>query len=104
MRWHRVRRRVRDDLRDYVVEHPGGPDGMWAVDETGFVAYASRRGRALVDWELVCAESWTADRDRCAAAGISAEVELATKPQSGSVMLTCLCPRGRNCGWSEAKY
>jgi len=28
---------VRDDLRDYVVEHLGAPDGVLIVDETGFL-------------------------------------------------------------------
>src|SRR5215208_1799788 len=28
---------VRDDLRTYVVEHLGDPDGVLAVDETGFL-------------------------------------------------------------------
>src|SRR4051794_32768612 len=28
---------VRDDLRDYVVEHLGDPRGVLVVDETGFV-------------------------------------------------------------------
>ena len=28
---------VRDDLRGYVAEHLGGPDGMLVVDETGDV-------------------------------------------------------------------
>lgn len=30
-------RRVHDDLRDYVVRHPGNPDAVLAVDETGEV-------------------------------------------------------------------
>ena len=28
---------VRDDLRGYVVEHLGDPDGVLIVDETGFL-------------------------------------------------------------------
>lgn len=28
---------VRDDLRDYAVEHLGGDDGALIIDETGFV-------------------------------------------------------------------
>jgi hypothetical protein len=91
-------------LRDYVVEHPGGPDGMWAVDETGFVAYASRRGRALVDWELVCAESWTADRDRCAGGGDPGRGGTRDEAAVGERDAYLPWPRGRNCGWSEAKY
>jgi SRSO17 transposase len=72
---------VRDDLRDYVVEHLGEPGGVLIVDDTGFVkkgrasagvqrqycgtagriencqigsfvAYRSQRGHALIDREL----------------------------------------------------
>ena len=72
---------LRDDMRDYVVEHLGDPGGVLVVDETGFLkkgtksaggkrqysgtagriencqvgvflAYASGKGRALVDREL----------------------------------------------------
>ena len=35
-----------------------------------FLAYVSPLGRALVDKELYLPESWTADQDRCAAAGV----------------------------------
>jgi DDE superfamily endonuclease len=73
--------RVRDDLRAYVVEHLGDPAAVLVVDETGFLkkgttsvgvqrqysgtagrvdncqlgvflAYASGKGRALIDREL----------------------------------------------------
>ena len=27
---------VRDDLRDLVADHPGGPEAMPVLDETGF--------------------------------------------------------------------
>jgi SRSO17 transposase len=30
-------RLVRNDVRDYVVEHLGDPDGVLIVDETGFL-------------------------------------------------------------------
>jgi SRSO17 transposase len=52
-----------------------------------FLAYGSARGRALVDRELYLPTSWTEDRNRCAAAGIPAEVGFATKPQLGIGML-----------------
>src|SRR5579864_5708477 len=35
---------VRDDLRDYVIEHLGAPDGVLIVDETGFL----KKGRKSV--------------------------------------------------------
>lgn len=107
---------VRDDLRGYVLDELGDPSGVWIVDDTGFIkkgvrsagvqrqytgtsgkidncqlgvflAYASVRGRALVDRELYLPASWTEDADRCAAAGVPAEVEFATKPQLALDML-----------------
>ena len=38
-----------------------------------FLAYVSPLGRALVDKRLYLPESWTADQDRCAAAGVPKE-------------------------------
>ena len=90
---------VRDDVRDYVVEHLGDPGGVLIADETGFMkkgtrsagvqrqysgtagrtencqvgvflAYASAHGHALIDRELYLPQSWAEDRDRCRAAGI----------------------------------
>lgn len=107
---------VRDDLRDYVVEHLGDRDGVLIVDESGFLkkgrrsagvqrqysgtagriencqigvflAYGSARGHALIDRELYLPESWTADRDRCRAAGVPDEVGFATKPRLAMAML-----------------
>lgn len=45
------------------------------------MAYASPLGRALIDRDLYLPTSWTEDRDRCAAAGVSAEAGFATNPQ-----------------------
>ena len=74
-------REVRDDVRDYVIEHLGDPGGVLIADETGFIkkgtrsagvqrqysgtagrtencqigvflAYASVHGHALIDREL----------------------------------------------------
>jgi SRSO17 transposase len=107
---------VRDDLRDYVVEHLGDTGGVLVIDETGFlkkgtksagvkrqysgtagriencqigvfVAYASRRGHALIDRELYLPESWTQDRPRCRQAGIPDQVGFHTKPQLARRML-----------------
>uniref|UniRef100_UPI0038D5113D IS701 family transposase n=1 Tax=Streptomyces europaeiscabiei TaxID=146819 RepID=UPI0038D5113D len=44
-----------------------------------FAAYASARGRALVDRELYLPKSWTGDPDRCRAARIPEERGFATK-------------------------
>jgi SRSO17 transposase len=108
---------VRDDVRGYVLDELGDPvSGVFVVDETGFIkkgvrsagvqrqytattgkidncqlgvflAYASTKGRALIDRELYLPTSWTEDPDRCAAAGIPEETGFATKPQLGVAML-----------------
>jgi SRSO17 transposase len=122
---------VRDDLRGYVVEQLGASDGVWVVDETGFikkgtrsagvarqytgttgkidncqlgvfVAYASSRGRALVDRELYLPRVWTDDRDRCRDAGIPDDVGFATKPQLAIDMLSRAQAAGVLTGWVTA--
>jgi len=79
---------LRDDLQHYVAERLGEPDGILVLDDTGFLkkgttsagvqrpysgnadrtencqigvfaAYATTRGRALVDRELYLPKSWT---------------------------------------------
>jgi SRSO17 transposase len=122
---------VRDDVRDYVVEHLGDPEGVLILDDTGFLkkgtrsagvqrqysgtagrvencqigtflAYASRRGHALIDRELYLPESWTADRERCRAAGIPDEVEFTTKPRQGMAMLERAIAAGVPFAWVTA--
>jgi SRSO17 transposase len=122
---------VRDDVRDYVVEHLGDAQGVLIGDETGFVkkgvrsagvqrqysgtagrvencqigtflAYASVHGHALIDRELYLPESWTADRDRCRAAGIPDEVEFATKPRQLMMMLARAIEAGVPFAWVTA--
>jgi hypothetical protein len=44
-----------------------------------FTAYATTRGRALVERELYLPGSWTDGRDRCAAAHTPDECTFATK-------------------------
>lgn len=107
---------VRDDLRSYVTEHLGEPDGILVLDETGFIKkgkksagvarqysgtagrrensqigvfllYASSQGAAFVDRELYLPEEWTADRVRCRKAGIADEVVFATKGELAQHML-----------------
>lgn len=122
---------VRDDVRDYVVEHLGDPGAVVVADDTGFLkkgtksagvqrqysgtagriencqigtflAYASRHGHALIDRELYVPESWTADRGRCHGAGIPAEVEFATKPQQVIAMLARVLEAGVPFEWFTA--
>ncbi|MGW0504067.1 IS701 family transposase [Micromonospora sp. NPDC003241] len=119
---------VRDDVRDYVVEHLGDPAGVLIVDDTGFLkkgirsagvqrqysgtagrtencqvgvflAYRSSRGHALIDRQLYLPASWTDDRDRCRAAGIPDEVEFATKVQMARTMLARALDSGVPVGW-----
>ncbi len=107
---------VRDDLRDYAIEHLGDSGGVLIADETGFIkkgtrsagvqrqysgtagrtencqigvflAYASRHGHALIDRELHLPRAWTDDPGRCWAAGIPAGVEFATKPVQAQAMI-----------------
>jgi SRSO17 transposase len=107
---------LRDDVRGYVVERLGDPAGVLVVDETGFlkkggqsagvqrqysgtagriencqvgvfVAYASAKGRALVDRELYLPKEWAADVDRRAEAHVPERVTFQTKPQLAQAML-----------------
>jgi SRSO17 transposase len=122
---------VRDDVRDYVVEHLGDAQAVLIGDETGFVkkgvrsagvqrqysgtagrtencqigtflAYASTHGHALIDRELYLPESWTADRDRCRAADIPDEVGFATKPRQLMTMLARAFDAGVLFAWVTA--
>ena len=122
---------VRDDVRDYVIEHLGDPQGVLIGEETGFIkkgirsagvqrqysgtagrtencqigtflAYASVHGHALIDRELYLPESWTEDRDRCRAAGIDDEVGFATKPRQLMAMLARAFDAGVPFAWITA--
>jgi SRSO17 transposase len=108
---------VRDDVRGFVAGRLGDAAGVLICDETGFLkkgagsagvqrqysgtagriensqvgvflSYASPRGRALIDRRVYLPKSWIDDRSRCAAAGIPAEVEFATKPELALNMIT----------------
>jgi SRSO17 transposase len=122
---------VRDDLRAYVVEMLGEPDGVLIADETGFIkkgtrsagvqrqysgtagrtensqigvflAYASARGHALIDRELYLPQSWAEDHQRCQAAGIPGEVEFATKPRQAQAMVARALAAGVPFAWFTA--
>ena len=122
---------VRDDVRSYVIEHLGDPEAVLILDDTGFLkkgvrsagvqrqysgtagrvencqvgvflAYASGHGHALIDRELYLPETWTADRERCRAAGVSDEVEFATKPRLAMAMLERAMAARVPFGWVTA--
>jgi SRSO17 transposase len=123
---------VRDDLRGYVLDELGDqPSGVFIVDESGFIkkgvrsagvarqytgasgkidncqigvflAYASVRGRALIDRELYLPTSWTEDPQRSTGAGIPDEIAFATKPQLGVAMLERVHATGQLHGWVTA--
>jgi SRSO17 transposase len=119
---------VRDDLRDYVVEHLGDTSAVLVVDETGdlkkgtatagvqrqytgtagrienaqvavFLTYAAPRGHALIDRELYLPRSWAADAARRKAAGIPGRVRFATKPRLARRMIGRALDAGTPAGW-----
>jgi SRSO17 transposase len=122
---------MRDDVRGYVIRHLGDAGGVLVVDETGFVkkgtrsagvqrqysgtagraencqlgvfvAYASPKGRALVDRELYLPRSWTGDRDRCREAGVPDDVQFASKPDLARLMLGRALDAGVPAAWVTA--
>lgn len=119
---------VRNDLRAYVVEHLGAPDGVLIVDESGFLkkgtksvgvqrqysgtagrrencqigvflAYASSQGRAFLDRELYLPKAWTDDPERRREAGVPEDIAFATKPELARQMLERAFAAGVPAGW-----
>jgi len=119
---------VRDDVRDYVVEHLGDPAGVLVVDETGFLkkgtksagvarmysgtagriencqigvflGYATATGRTFLDRELYLPKVWAEDRPRRAEARVGEDVEFATKPELAMRMIARAIDAGVPAGW-----
>jgi SRSO17 transposase len=119
---------VRDDLRGYVMDHLGDPGAVLVVDETGdlkkgthsvgvqrqytgtagrtenaqvavYLAYAAPAGHALIDRALYLPHSWTDDPARCAAAGVPAGTEFATKPALAARQIAAALDAGVPAGW-----
>ena len=69
-----------------------------------FLAYANSTGdRVLIDRELyIPRESWFDDPDRCAEAGIPAELEFATRPQQVAAMIDRAAAAGVPFAWFTA--
>ena len=108
---------VRDDLREYVVEHLGDEaSGLLIVDETGFLkkgnksvgvarqytgtagdtvncqvgvflAYSSEKGAAFLDRALYLPRAWTGDPVRRTEAGIPEELVFRNKVELAEGML-----------------
>ncbi|MEU9386828.1 IS701 family transposase [Streptomyces sp. NPDC048279] len=108
--------RLRDTVRDYVVDHLGDADASLVIDDTQaqkkgsksvgvafqhcgptgdvrncqvmmMLSYATAAGHAFIDRRLYLPEDWTTDRDRCREAGIPDAVAFATKPEPAIAML-----------------
>ena len=119
---------ARDLCRTYVVEHLGAEEAVLVVDETGFLkkgrhsagvarqysgtagrvenaqigvflAYGSRKGRALIDRRLYLPEGWANDAERRRAAKIPDEVPFRTKPEIAREMIARALDAGVPCGW-----
>ena len=56
-----------------------------------FLAYASGKGRAMIDRELYLPEGWTEDLERCKAARVPEQVEFRTQRPAASPSWHPLC-------------
>jgi SRSO17 transposase len=119
---------VRDDIRDYVVEHLHDAEAVLVVDETGdlkkgtatvgvqrqytgtagriensqvavYLVYSAARGHAAIDRALYVPRSWTEDPDRCRSAGIPEDLTFATKPQLATRMIQRALDAGTPARW-----
>jgi SRSO17 transposase len=119
---------VRDDLRDYLVEHLGDPEGVLVIDETGdlkkgtqtvgvqrqytgtagrvenaqvavYLVYATDAGHAMIDRELYVPRGWIKDPERLAAAGVPDQIGFATKPALATQMLARTLDAGVPAAW-----
>jgi SRSO17 transposase len=123
---------VRDDLREYVIEHLGDEqEAILVVDETGFLkkgihsvgvkrqytgtagkrencqvgvflAYACAQGQAFIDRELYLPEEWAEDKERRERAGVPEEIGFVTKPKLARGMLQRAFGAGVEAAWVVA--
>jgi SRSO17 transposase len=122
---------VRDDLREYVLEHFADAGAVLVVDETGdlkkgtatvgaqrqytgtagrtenaqvavYLAYAAPAGSAFIDRALYLPRSWTSDPSRCRAAGVPQDTAFATKPALATAMITRALEAGTPAAWVTA--
>jgi SRSO17 transposase len=119
---------VRDDIRDYVVEHLGDPEAVLVIDETGdlkkgtatvgvrrqytgtagrienalvavYLVYATDNGHTMIDRDLYVPQGWIDDRERLQAAGVPDQLGFATKPALAAQMLTRALDAGVPAAW-----
>ncbi|MET9727792.1 IS701 family transposase [Streptomyces zaomyceticus] len=120
---------VRDEVRRYVLDHLGTGDGVLVVDETGFLkkgrgsagvqrqytgtagriensqvgvflAYASSKGRALIDRRLYLPEhTWCQDAERRRKAGVPDDIVFTTKPRLALQMIAATLDAGISTSW-----
>jgi SRSO17 transposase len=120
--------RLRDVIRDYIVETLGNDDAVLVVDETGFLkkgsasvgvsrqysgtagriensqigvflSWATARGHALIDRRLYLPKAWAEDDDRRKAACVPADVTFATKPAMAREMVARTLDATGSCAW-----
>jgi SRSO17 transposase len=123
--------KVRDDVRGYVIDALGDPDGVLILDDTGdlkkgthtvgvqrhytgtagrienaqiavFCGYATRHGYTLIDRELYLPRCWADDPARRAAAGMPDEFAFATKIVLARRMLARALGAGVPANWATA--
>jgi SRSO17 transposase len=68
-----------------------------------YLSYAAPGGHALIDRELYLPASWTGDPARCAAAGIPAGTQFATKPALARRMIARTLDAGVLASWPAPK-
>ncbi|MER8181994.1 IS701 family transposase [Kitasatospora sp. NPDC094015] len=119
---------LRDDVREYIVEHLGDEEAVLVVDETGdlkkgtesvgvqrqytgtagriensqvavHLVYSAERGHAAIDRQLYVPRSWTDDQNRCRAAGIPDDLGFATKPALAIQMIARALDAGVPAAW-----
>lgn len=114
---------VRDELLRFVTETFGHADGVFALDETGFVkkgtrsvgvqrqdsgtagkvencqvgvflSYVSPQGHTFLDRALYLPRGWVDDAERCRTAGVPVDVGFATKPELAWALLAHAVQQG----------
>jgi SRSO17 transposase len=119
---------VRDELQAFVTEQFGDPEGIFVVDETGFLkkgtqsvgvqrqysgtagkvencqigvflTYVSAQGHAFLDRRLYLPEAWADDPVRRATAQVPEGVCFQTKPELALLMLEHAWRHGVPGGW-----